>query len=469
MRIDELFSDSLVEDVKYEFKTILNKEDTFKWGKSLVALANGEGGIIYVGVSDDRIAFGLPYKEIDATKNLVYLEIDRHIFPHIDVSFEMRSVDADANNFVLAIKVKKSTSIVSYRHGDFNEVVYVKGDGNSVPARPSDIISLGGKKHGVDNSVSNIMYDENEWSSYISLCQEFRKAQDYPSVKELINNEIVNEEGYVTTGLLMFKDDYHGDDTRIHCRLFRGLSKDDEVIDRAEFKGSIADCLINSLKFVKRNTKKGYRKLSNGGREDIFSYPEVAIREALVNAVAHRDYSIYGSQIDVNIFINRIEITSPGSWLLPKSYYEYEVDDIPSIRRNQIICACLDLANLMERGGTGFKTINGLYSGYGDNKQPTVSSYDGFFIIRLYDLLYREEIIKEPTIEFELNQIKQAVIDALRKGPKTVKELQSLSTYKSRDKFLSKVIRPLIKDGIIEREGNPKSKVSYFVICSEGK
>lgn len=110
---------------------------------------------------------------------------------------------------------------------------------------------------------------------------------------------------------------------------------------------------VDALNFIERNTKTGWHKTENGGREEVRSYPKEAIREALVNAIAHRDYSIAGTQIDVDIYSDRIEIVSPGSWLLPKDYYEYPVGSIPSIRRNSIIAACLDVANLMKRGGTG--------------------------------------------------------------------------------------------------------------------
>ena len=54
-------------------------------------------------------------------------------------------------------------------------------------------------------------------------------------------------------------------------------------------------------------------KTSNGGRSEIRSYPKEAIREVLVNAIAHRDYAIIGTQIDVDIYADRIEVVSPGS------------------------------------------------------------------------------------------------------------------------------------------------------------
>ena len=93
----------------------------------------------------------------------------------------------------------------------------------------------------------------------------------------------------------------------------------------------------DAINFIERNTETGWQKTPNGGREEIRSYPKEAIREALVNAVAHRDYSIAGTQIDVDIYCDRIEIVSPGSWLLPKNYEEYPIGAIPSIRRNTII------------------------------------------------------------------------------------------------------------------------------------
>ena len=70
---------------KYEFKAILNSDKPVKWAKSIVAFANGEGGYIFVGVSDNRDVFGLTLDEIDKTKKLISVINDRHIFPHAKI------------------------------------------------------------------------------------------------------------------------------------------------------------------------------------------------------------------------------------------------------------------------------------------------------------------------------------------------------------------------------------------------
>ena len=173
-------------------------------GKTIIGFANGNGGIMFVGVANDGEAFGIDLDEIDKTKNLIAIVNDRHIFPHAKVKYMMRSVDADAERYILAVNVIPSDSILRYRDGDYNETVYIKGDGNATPATPEEIIALSKKKYGVDNETTDVEYSEQNWSGYIDLCKEIRENSSVPTVKELQNEEIVTKDGYAKSGFTMF-------------------------------------------------------------------------------------------------------------------------------------------------------------------------------------------------------------------------------------------------------------------------
>lgn len=372
----------------------------------------------------------------------------------------MRSVDEKAERFVLGVNVIPADSILRYREGDYNEKVYTKGDGNALPATPEEIIALAKRKYGVDNETSEIKYNENEWIEYISLCKEYREDSSVPTLKDLQNEEIVSKDGYAKSGFIMFRDSYDGEDSLICCRLWRNKKKTGTVLDSDRFKGSLAKVFQNALKFIERNTKTGWRKTENGGREEVRAYPREAIREALVNAIAHRDYSIAGTQIDVDIYSDRIEMVSPGSWLLPKGYEEYPLGSIPSIRRNSIIAACLDLANIMERGGTSFQTMIESYQDSEEHMQPVVSIYPGFLNLCLYDKLYEKHSTK--INDTDMSDAERIVELLKTEGPKPVKELQKYTSYKSRSQFLTEIINPLIEADVIYRDGNAKSPKSVI-------
>ena len=459
MKINELFSDVLTEDTEYEFKSQLNPDNPVKWAKTIVGFANGDGGLLFVGVSNDREAFGLDLEDVDTAKNLIAKINDRNIFPHVKLKYMLRSVDDNAERFVLVVKILPSESIVRYRDGDFNEKVFIKGDGYTAPATVEDIVALSKRKYGVDNEITSVKYDETEWSDYLDLCMEYREDHSKPSLKELQNEEIVSKDGYVKYGFLMFKDGYNGDETLLCCRLWSGRNKTGAVLDTYRVKGPLGTVFRDAVRFVERNTKTGWRKLEYGGRQEIRSYPKEAFREALVNAVAHRDYSIAGTQIDVDIYDDRIDIVSPGSWLLPKKYEDYPIGSIPSIRRNGIIAACLYVANLMERSGSGFQMMMDSYKDEPDEKQPGVLLYPGFLDLRLFDKLYKDGENTDETVDLS---DKEKIVEILKRSPKTVKELQEYTSYKSRSGFLNEIINPLMNDQVIIREGNIKSPTAYI-------
>lgn len=217
---------------------------------------------------------------------------------------------------------------------------------------------MGKRKFGVDNHIINKQFNFQDYGKYFKLFDEFSKLDTRPTLKDLISKELVNPDGRVTEGLHMFSDSYLDDDCMAVCRLWNGFDKGiDEVLDKKEIKGSLCDLFTGILNFIKLNTRTGFIKMKDGSRMDTFAYPEQALRESVVNALAHRDYSMQGTQIDIDIFKDRLTITSPGDWMHDKMPSEYPLDMIPSIRRNKIICNAFELLGLMEKSESGFKKI----------------------------------------------------------------------------------------------------------------
>ena len=80
MRINDLYPEVVTENLNYEFKAVLSSDNPIKWAKTIIAYANGNGGTIFIGVSNDGNAFGIDLDQIDKTKNLIALINNRFIF-----------------------------------------------------------------------------------------------------------------------------------------------------------------------------------------------------------------------------------------------------------------------------------------------------------------------------------------------------------------------------------------------------
>lgn len=116
-------------------------------------------------------------------------------------------------------------------------------------------------------------------------------------------------------------------------------------------------------------------------REERSDYPYKAVREVLVNALIHRDYQILGSEIHVEIFDDRLEITSPGGMMNGRRVQDMDIRHIPSMRRNQIISDVFSRLGFMERRGSGIDRILDSYAEV--VQKPTFYSDADFFIVTL--------------------------------------------------------------------------------------
>ena len=147
---------------------------------------------------------------------------------------------------------------------------------------------------------------------------------------------------------------------KIECARFKG-TKTDIFIDQTTIDESVFLQPNGVIRFVQRNTAKG-ATLNGIYREDRWEYPLVAIREAIINAIVHRDYSLVGKDIKVAIFDDMLEITSPGTLLPSIDVAELVVGQ--SEIRNRILAPIFKQLGLIEQWGTGFRKIQNALQEY---------------------------------------------------------------------------------------------------------
>ena len=152
-----------------------------------------------------------------------------------------------------------------------------------------------------------------------------------------------------------------------------------DAIDDKEYTGSIISLLENAETFIKNNSKLGWG-IHGMKRVEIADYPVRAIREAIVNAIIHRDYQIIGSEIHIDIFDNRLEITSPGGMIDGSLVQNLDITKISSMRRNRVISDIFNRLHFMERRGSGLTRIIESYNDY-DIKPKFSSDTSSFKVV----------------------------------------------------------------------------------------
>ena len=218
----------------------------------------------------------------------------------------------------------------------------------------------------------------------------------------MISIGFINEEKKLSQGALLFADDCKSPLTRIMAVKWPGIDKGSSTYqDKEEFTGNLIDAIEFGKSFVFSHSNKGATKTEDG-LINYRSYPARSVEEGLANAVGRRDYFINGSQIEINIYIDRLEITSPGSLLGVTSLSKEKNIAAIAPRRNEIITSTLSLCDYMDKMGSGFDLIEEEYSEYGEGHKPYISSDESSFTLTLPDLTFASGIIgdtnKIPTI-----------------------------------------------------------------------
>ncbi len=302
----------LGEDATIEFKREMPHRNSL--ADEIAAFANTQGGVILIGVDDDRNIVGLELQELDRVEKTVVEICEDSIEPTVPIFTEKLRID-DKN--ILKIVVPRSLFVHKTSNGYFTR------RGSSKREMPTDQLA---RLLQSRSQARIIRFDEqlvpNTYKRTLreSLYRRFI-TEDAPEdeVEDLLlKRTLLVEEGREirasVAGVLMCHDtpeDYLYN-SFIQAVYYRSKVKDANYqIDAKDFRGPLDQQIIDAFKFVQKHNEKSARK--EIGRIDQPQYSMRAVFEAIVNAVVHRDYSKGESKIRLFMFADRLELYSPGA------------------------------------------------------------------------------------------------------------------------------------------------------------
>ena len=392
MYLDEIIGDVKLESDKFESKAILNREDVIGWLKSIAGFANASGGDFYIGVEDKtNKLIGFDRKGADNERNYFNNQVNEHLTPRpqMKISFIGYKVNGK-ERFIIKIAIDESVVkpvILKYKN---IPSIFIRRDGFTNGATYEEIIemSVKSKKTQYDILVSDVKYESDKFSDLHRFYKEHNKGKVLKE-KALQSLGFVNEAGYLLNGAVLFMDNYDGKKTEVQCSVFSGFNKgSDRVVTINRFNGNITSTIDYIIEFVNLRMNHSMVKLDNA-RVNIDAFPLRALFEGVINAVAHRDYYLDGTQIQVDMFKDRLEISSPGGFYRGEKLGKtYDLSGIISKRRNELICGVLVACNVMEAAGTGFDKIVEEYASADEKHKPYIYSRSDHFTLVLPDLTY---------------------------------------------------------------------------------
>ena len=396
MYLEEIIENIQLESDRFESKSLLNREDVVGWLKTIAGFANTRGGEFYIGVEDktnkligfDRIA-------ADNERNYFNNQVNEHLVPRprMALSFVRYEIKGK-ERFVIRVQVQESVVkpvILKYKN---IPSIFMRRDGFTNGATYEEIIEMSVKSKNTQYDIlpSDVVYDQTKYA----MLREFYAMHNdgrILSEKALQSMGFYDEKGILANGAVLFADDYQEKKTEVQCSVFSGFNKGSErIVTINRFNGNILSTINYIMEFVVQRMNHTMIKM-NDTRKTIDAYPQRALFEGVINAVAHRDYFLDGTQIQVDMFKDRLEISSPGGFYRGERLGKtYDLSGIISKRRNELIAAVLVSCNVMEAAGTGFDKIIEEYKGADEAHRPYIYSSSDHFTLVLPDLTYLEGV-----------------------------------------------------------------------------
>lgn len=429
---------TFLESMNVELKEILTSE----LKKEVVAFANTCDGIIYIGVNDKGEVIGV--ENSDDVIERAGASIRNAIKPDVSMYVTL-NVEQVENKNIVVIRVQRGVSRPYYiaEKGLKPSGVYIRQGNSSVPAS-EDYIRQMIKETDGDSFEKLRSLNQELTFNYADMI--FKNADiSFGDIQKKTLGIIGEDNLYTNLGLLLSDQCVH----TLKIAIFEGKEKG-IFKDRKEFKGSLLKQITEAFEYIDllNKTQATFEGLI---RKDERDYPVEAIREALLNAVVHREYS-FGASTLVNIYEDRIEFLSLGGIISGLSLEAVMLGVSQS--RNEKLADIFYRLHLIEAYGTGIQKILLNYKNY--NLKPVFKAETGAFQVILPNIHYQSET--EENIEKQplgLDDEYKKIINFLEQGTKSRKEIQEYIEL-SQSKIIT-MLRELLSLGLIVKIGNGKN------------
>ncbi|MDD6851371.1 MAG: ATP-binding protein [Bacteroidales bacterium] len=386
------------EATSYDKKEMVEVRRPKSWLKSVSAFANGEGGVLVFGITDDDVVVGLAHAEEDG--ETISENVKTKLDPVPNINLEYKEVDGAK---LILLHVQSSDETPCYYIGDKQRIAYIRIGNESVVADRTQLRSLviKGSGRSFDTLPSPYRFEDMAFSRLRSI--HFKRLNRSFEDSEFISWGIIGEDGRLTNAGALVADDSPVRHARIFCTRWNGLTMTSglgEAIDDVELEGCVIGQLQDAVTFVRNNSHKKWWKEADH-REELPDYPERAVTESIANAIIHRSYMEIGSEVHIDMYDDRIEIYSPGGMMDGRLIQQLDPLTVPSKRRNPLLADIFSRLDLMERRGSGMKKIIDAYKRYErfpNYRTPEFSSNSSEFHVTLWNLNY-EQFLKDVTKE----------------------------------------------------------------------
>lgn len=427
--------------------------------KEIIAFANCDGGKLYIGVRDDGTVIGLD--NADSVSLQISNMVRDAIKPDITMFLHYETIVENGKNIV-AVDIQRGTDRPYYlaKKGMQPEGVYVRQGYSSVPATDTAIRRM---IKETDGDRFEAMRCLNQDLTFEATKKEFELRKTDFGSQQMRTLKLIDQDGlYSNLALLLSDQCVH----TIKVAVFQGT---DQTIfkDRREFTGSLMQQMNEVYDFIdfRNQTRATIEKLY---RVDVRDYPEVAVREALLNLLVHRDYSFSASAF-ISIYEDRIEFVSIGG-LMPG----IELEDVMvgiSVCRNQDLANVFYRLHLIEAYGTGMGKIMKAYESM--QVKPVIETTKNAFKIILPNINAKYET-ENATVktksgtpvtihtEKELSDEEEKILEYARKhGAITRNDVIGLLEVSA--STAARVIRKMVKTNLLEQKG--KARNTHYTIA----